>query len=209
MSSGVIYLLLRELQTGLINSGIIPFVKNAIPYQTKGLGKKVMLTLYQIALAPERKPSRIVLLFTDKYGDFGANSLTERSCLEPIPKVERHTLYTSCATRCGQVLEPSRKWISRIEDWNPLRRKRMFGSEDWDLVHQTLSANLLSPFCAAAVHTIPDVFLVCTKTYPVLCEHNPILWQVIYCPICFNSSRVKVQINCYLSSVITHPMPLS
>ena len=109
MSSGVIYLLLRELQTGLINSGIILFVKNAIPYQTKGLGKKVMLTLYQIALAPERKPSRIVLLFTDKYGDVGANSLTERSCLEPIPKVERHALYRSCATRCEQVLEPSRK----------------------------------------------------------------------------------------------------
>ena len=52
MSSGVIYLLLRELQTGLINSRIIPFVKNAIPYQTKGLGPKVMLTIYQIALAP-------------------------------------------------------------------------------------------------------------------------------------------------------------
>ena len=52
MSSGVIYLFLRELQTRLINSRIIPFVKNAIPYQTKGLGKKVMLTIYQIALAP-------------------------------------------------------------------------------------------------------------------------------------------------------------
>ena len=46
MSSGVIYLLLRELQTGLINSRIIPFVMNAIPYQTKGLGPKVMLTIY-------------------------------------------------------------------------------------------------------------------------------------------------------------------
>lgn len=62
MSSGVIYLLLRELQTRLINSRIIPFVKNAIPYQTKGLGKKVMLTIYQIALASKRKPSRRELL---------------------------------------------------------------------------------------------------------------------------------------------------
>ena len=52
MSSGVIYLLLRELETRLINSRIIPFVKNAIPYQTKGLGKNVMLTIYQIALSP-------------------------------------------------------------------------------------------------------------------------------------------------------------
>ena len=50
MSSGVIYL--RELQTRLINSRIIPFVKNAIPYRTKGLGENVMLTIYQIALAP-------------------------------------------------------------------------------------------------------------------------------------------------------------
>ena len=71
-----------------------------------------------------------------------------------------------------------------------------------------MCVNDLFPFCAAAVHTIPDIFFVGTKTYPVLCEHNPILWQVIYCPVCFNSSRVKVQINCYLSSVITHPMPL-
>lgn len=112
MSSGVIYLLLRQLQTRLINNGIIPFVKNAIPYQTKGLGPKVMLTLYQIALAPERKPSQIVLLFTHKYGDFGANSLTERSCLAPMPKVERHTLDRElCLTlvRCEQVFEPSRK----------------------------------------------------------------------------------------------------
>ena len=102
MSSGVIYLLLRELQTRLINSGIIPFVKNAIPYQTKGLGPKVMLTLYQIALAPERKPSRIVLLFTQKYGDFGANSVTVRGCSAPISKVERHLLDRSCATLwCG------------------------------------------------------------------------------------------------------------
>ena len=52
MSSGVIGLLPRELQTGLINSRTIPFVKNAIPYQTKGLRPKVMLTPYQIALAP-------------------------------------------------------------------------------------------------------------------------------------------------------------
>ena len=102
MSSGVIDLLLRELQTRLINSRIIPFVKNVIPYQTKGLGHKDMLTLYEIALAPERKPSRIVLLSTHKYGDFGANSVTERSCLAPIPKVERHTLDRSCATLwCG------------------------------------------------------------------------------------------------------------
>ena len=31
--------------------------------------------------------------------------------------------------------------ISRSEDWNPLRLKEIFRSEDCDLVHQTLSAN--------------------------------------------------------------------
>ena len=34
-------------------------------------------------LAPARKPYRIVFLFTRKSGDFGAISLTERSCAAP------------------------------------------------------------------------------------------------------------------------------
>ena len=71
-----------------------------------------------------------------------------------------------------------------------------------------MCVNDLFPLSAAAVHIIPDIFLICTKTSSLLCEHNAILWQVMYCPVCFNFSRVKVQINRCLSSVITHPMPL-
>ena len=37
-----------------------------------------------------RKPYRIGLLFTHKNGDFGALSVTERSCAALISKVERH-----------------------------------------------------------------------------------------------------------------------
>ena len=49
-----------------------------------------MLTLYLLALAPKRKQYRMALLFTDKNGDFGAISVTERGCTAPIIKVDRH-----------------------------------------------------------------------------------------------------------------------
>ena len=39
---------------------------------------------------PAQKPYRIAILFTRKNGDFGAISVTERSCAAPISKVERH-----------------------------------------------------------------------------------------------------------------------
>ena len=39
---------------------------------------------------PARKPYRIGLLFTHKNGDFGAISLTERSCAAPIFYAEGH-----------------------------------------------------------------------------------------------------------------------
>ena len=58
--------------------------------------------------------------------------------------------------------------ISRSDDLNPLRREQIFRSGDWNLVHQTLSANRrgtmfdvcerLVPSWALAVHTIPDGF---------------------------------------------------
>ena len=41
---------------------------------------KAMFTLYLIAFAPARKQYRMGLLFTHKNGDFGANSVTQRSC---------------------------------------------------------------------------------------------------------------------------------
>ena len=48
---------------------------------------KAMFTLYRIAFAPARKPYRIRLLFTHENGDFGAISVTERSCAAPISKL--------------------------------------------------------------------------------------------------------------------------
>ena len=35
---------------------------------------------------------------------------------------------------CGvkQVFRPSRKWISRKEDWSPLKRKQIFLSKEWN-----------------------------------------------------------------------------
>ena len=49
-----------------------------------------MFTLYQIALAPARKPYRIGLWFTHKKRDFGAMFVTEWSCASPVSKVESH-----------------------------------------------------------------------------------------------------------------------
>ena len=47
-----------------------------------------IFTSYRIAFAPPRKSYRIQLLFTHKNGDFGAISVTERSCAASISKVE-------------------------------------------------------------------------------------------------------------------------
>ena len=45
-----------------------------------------------VALARERKPYRIGLLFTNKNSDFGAISVTERSCTALISEMEHHIL---------------------------------------------------------------------------------------------------------------------
>ena len=50
-----------------------------------------MFTLRRIAsFTPARKPFQIDLQFKHKNSDFGAISVTERSCASPILKVERH-----------------------------------------------------------------------------------------------------------------------
>ena len=51
---------------------------------------KAVFTPYRRAFARARKPSRIELLFTHKNDDFGAISITERSCASPSSKVESH-----------------------------------------------------------------------------------------------------------------------
>jgi len=54
---------------------------------------KTMFTLYGVAFAPARKLYQIGFLFPHKNGDFGAISVTERSCASPISKVESHISY--------------------------------------------------------------------------------------------------------------------
>ena len=49
-----------------------------------------MFTLYRIPFAPVGKSYQIGLLFIYENDDFGAISVTERSCAAPITKVERH-----------------------------------------------------------------------------------------------------------------------
>ena len=63
-----------------------------------------MLTLYRMAFAPARKSCRIGLLFTHN-GDFGAISVTERSCAAPISKVKSHIL-DRCSYYTGAVALP-------------------------------------------------------------------------------------------------------
>ena len=59
-----------------------------------------MFTPYWIALAraPAGKPYGIRLLFTHKNGDFGAISVSERSCDVPITKVAHYISDRFCAT---------------------------------------------------------------------------------------------------------------
>ena len=59
-----------------------------------------MFTPYRIALAraPTEKPYGIGPLFTHKHGDFGAISVTERSCDVSITKVAHYISDRFCAT---------------------------------------------------------------------------------------------------------------
>ena len=54
-----------------------------------GTVTNAMFTLCRIVFAPPRKSYRLRLLFTHNNGDFGAISVTKRSCAAPISKVER------------------------------------------------------------------------------------------------------------------------
>ena len=65
-----------------------------------------MFTLYWIAFAPARKSYRTLgLLFTRNNGDFGAISVTERSCAAQFSKVE------SCISdRCSYSV-PDSFWV--------------------------------------------------------------------------------------------------
>ena len=51
---------------------------------------EAFVTLYQVAFTPAQKRYWIGLLFTNKNGDLGAISVTERCCAARISKVDSH-----------------------------------------------------------------------------------------------------------------------
>lgn len=55
-----------------------------------GGGTEALFTLYWLGFTPARKLCLIRHLFTHKDGDFGAISVTERSCSATVTKVESH-----------------------------------------------------------------------------------------------------------------------
>ena len=62
---------------------------------------RIMLGIFtpcRMALTSARKPYRIEIVFTHKNGDFGAISITERSCPAAISKVEPRISDKFCAT---------------------------------------------------------------------------------------------------------------
>ena len=72
--------------------------------------------------------------------------------------------------------------MTRSEDWNPLTRKEIFRSEDWDLVQLTLSANrsrmmfdvcerLFSVQCLCRFILNWIAFHGSTKSYPKKCKN--------------------------------------
>ena len=59
------------------------------------------MQLYRIAFAPVRNHIEC-LLFRYKNGDFGVISVTERSCVAPISKVESH-IPERCSHYTGEI----------------------------------------------------------------------------------------------------------
>ena len=128
---------------------------------------------------------------THKNGDFGAISVTDRSCATPTFKVERDISEKFCVTLSCSV--------NGREDWNPLRRKWIFSCEDWDLEYQTLSAN------SANIAFVRDSKTECAVppwnvTYPRNCWRKtpwlPILasWGITKVQITFKRQK-KTDVN--------------
>ena len=77
---------------------------------------KAMFILYQVALAPGRKPHLVGLLFTHGKGDFGAISVTKRSCASPIAKVLCHFLdLYGPVSLCGSVNRGIRSFRPKVD----------------------------------------------------------------------------------------------
>ena len=72
----------------LANFSVVEFWMTVSKFRKRKI--KAMFTLVQIAFAPTRKLYRTGPRFTHKSGDFGAISVTERSCAAPHWSVEGH-----------------------------------------------------------------------------------------------------------------------
>ena len=140
-----------------------------------------MFTLYWIAIPLARKPNQIWLLFTHKNGDFGAISVTERSCAAPISKVERHSI--------GQVLYHT--FVQSVAEVN--KQERGLDSTETEVKSEACgvgfsSLNPLSPptalprysmlyyntTCSSSVVAVPSYYTgqLGTKSYLVQYEDS-------------------------------------
>ena len=93
--------------TSAIFSCGLPLITNVYEYLM------AVFRLFQIALAPTRKQNRIGLLFTDKKGDFGPISVTDRAKLRRSDLENGKSLigWVLCHTleQCDQVFGAWRK----------------------------------------------------------------------------------------------------
>lgn len=126
-------------------------------------------------------------LITDKISDFRAISVTERSCpahasLTPFSKVSVTYRIGFVPHLCEQLYGPLRKWISRCENWNPLRRKWMFRSKVqtpsvdrfWTMFR--VCKKLIPVLCYLYSNYTEQFFVLAWKSYPELSENINKLW---------------------------------
>ena len=126
---------------------------------------KALHTLYRIAVAQARRtiPDRIGLLFRHENGDFGAISVTKRSCgPAPISKVERQISDRFCVTLWCIVNRYSDRSGSEYRDLKIRGRDKLPRPE----------ASLHNEACAHEAQTRFLAVLVSSRTpFSLLCRH--------------------------------------
>ena len=117
-----------------------------------------MFTLYRTAIAPARKPYRMGRLFTHKNRDFGAISVTERSCDAQISKVRLHI-----SDRFGATLRCTVNWFSDSSGGEEVlvRTGIRFHESKYSGVK---TGNLLG-------QPLRHMFDMCERLVPVLCGY--------------------------------------
>ena len=134
-----------------------------------------MFTLRRIAsFTPARKPFQIDLQFKHKNSDFGAISVTERSCASPILKVERHISDRFCAILWCTV--------NRYSDRSGSEEVGIRTGIPWDgskysglrtgILFTSLSADCLGMKFDVCERLVPVVCAVAVLTIPDACRHE-------------------------------------